>query len=103
MFFKIYQEIRMTIAQFRVWNRMIKRYERYAKGLDMEMVGKRTCPMCISHTGCNTCPLFKSKFCSEYYAKIEDAGKKKEIGLFRNWSRLAVDDLNRYCSKKERS
>ena len=101
MFWKVIQNIRMSYREWRVWNKMIQRYERYAKGLDMPMVGRRTCPMCMYYKACNNCPLFKSKFCSEYYTEILKAAKKKEMGLFMNWSRLAVDELNQIRSKKE--
>lgn len=101
--FGIFQNIRMSIAEFRVWNKMIKRYERYAKGLDMPMVGRRTCPLCQFYKYCNKCPNFKSKFCSEYYVEIEKAAKKGEQGLFINWSKLALDELHQIRSRKEQS
>lgn len=101
MFLRAYQQIRMTIREFRVWNKMIRRYERYAKGLDMEMTGRRTCPMCMFYKRCGKCPLLKSTFCREYHIKIEKAGKKREKGLFMNLSRLAVDELHQIRSRKE--
>lgn len=103
MFCKIIQDIKMSIAEYRAWNKIIRQLERYASGRDMELFGPRTCSLCLFYEHCWECPLTGSKYCTEYYHKLENAAEKGQQGIFINYSQLALDELHQIRSRKERS